>query len=206
MQNEQALDHTNGLSKYVCKYISKFDDCNYVVLCQDIHTGQWILGKNHLHNTKIVSSKIKEDKAFEQHRYKNHPKGRDMPYFEIRQIILGDAEVFTDLCFVPLSTLPFELRPSNKVKIDSKGKVVNPNPDYDSEAAENISDSYESQIPMQKARIDAHLSIYQHMTGSQLLTYHNHDGNAYRYDQISIFSLRPPELLGVFRNPIDYYR
>ena len=26
------------------------------------------------------------------------------------------------------------------------------------------------------------------------------------YDKISISSLRPPELLGVFRNPIQYYR
>ena len=110
-----------------------------------------------------------------------------MSYFEIRQIMLGDAEVFTDLFFVHLSTLPFELRPSNKVEIDSKGKVVNPNTDYDVEAAENISDSYESQIPMQKARIDANLSVYQHMTGSQLITYHNHDRKAYRYDKISIF-------------------
>ena len=96
MQNAQALDHTNGIAKYVCKYISKFDDCNYVVLCQDIHTGQWVLGKTHLHNTKIVTSKINEDKAFKQERFKNHPKGRDMPYFEIRQILIGDAEFFTD--------------------------------------------------------------------------------------------------------------
>ena len=27
-----------------------------------------------------------------------------------------------------------------------------------------------------------------------------------KYCLISIFGLRPPELLGVFRNPIDYYR
>ena len=45
MQNAQALDHTNGLSKYVCKYISKFDEGNYVVLCQDVHTGEWVLKK-----------------------------------------------------------------------------------------------------------------------------------------------------------------
>ena len=33
MQNAQALDHTNGIAKYVCKYITKFDEGNYVVLC-----------------------------------------------------------------------------------------------------------------------------------------------------------------------------
>ncbi|MDB4430362.1 GIY-YIG nuclease family protein [bacterium] len=39
-----------------------------------------------------------------------------------------------------------------------------------------------------------------------MLTYKNHDGKAAKYDMISLFSLRPPELLGVFRNPVDYYR
>ena len=44
------------------------------------------------------------------------------------------------------------------------------------------------------------------MTGSQLLAHHSHDGKIYRYDKISIFSLRPPELLGVFLNPLEYYQ
>ena len=40
MQNAQALDYTNGIAKYVCKYITKFEQGNYVVLCQDVHTRQ----------------------------------------------------------------------------------------------------------------------------------------------------------------------
>ena len=44
------------------------------------------------------------------------------------------------------------------------------------------------------------------MTDAQMMTYKNHDGSVTKYDMISLFSLRPPELLGVFRNPIDYYR
>ena len=36
--------------------------------------------------------------------------------------------------------------------------------------------------------------------------FRNHNGKASRYDMISILSLRPPELLGVFRNPVEYYR
>ena len=66
MQNAQLLAHTNGVAKYVTKYIAKVDQGNYVVLCQDVHTGKWVLAKNHLHNTKIVSSNINEDKAFEK--------------------------------------------------------------------------------------------------------------------------------------------
>ena len=40
MQNVQFLDHTNGVAKYVAKYMTKYDEGNYVLLCQDIHTGQ----------------------------------------------------------------------------------------------------------------------------------------------------------------------
>mmetsp|Transcript_10982 Transcript_10982/g.23255 ORF Transcript_10982/g.23255 Transcript_10982/m.23255 type:complete len:323 (+) Transcript_10982:3908-4876(+) len=84
IQNAQSLNYTNGIIKYVCKYLTKFDDGNYVLLCQDIHTGDWVLAKMHLYNIKIVSSKYNKDKAFAKNRTKCHPRGRDMPHFEIR--------------------------------------------------------------------------------------------------------------------------
>ena len=74
MQNAQGLKYTNCTSKYVCKYLGKFDEGNYVVLCEDIHTGEWVLGKAHLHDTKIVSSKFNKDKAFTEDRKKNYSK------------------------------------------------------------------------------------------------------------------------------------
>ena len=202
MQNAQALDHTNGIAKYVCKYITKFDDGNYVILCQDIHTGQWVLGKRHLHNTKIVTSKYNEDKAFAKDRNKLHPRGRDMPHFEIRQILLGDPEVFTNMNFVQIPTLPFELRPTNSIKLDTQGNVIN----NDIDEEEHPSDAYTSGAPMQQIRSRSNLSEHQQMTSNQHLTYRNHHGKTSKYDMVSIFSLRPPELLGVFRNPIDYFR
>ena len=127
MQNAQALDHTNGIAKYVCKYITKFDQGNYVILCQDIHTGQWVLGKKHLHNTKIVTSKYNKNKAFGTDRMKLHLKGRDMPHFEIRQIMLGDPGLFTNMEFIEISTLLFELRPSNSIILDTQGNVTQNN-------------------------------------------------------------------------------
>jgi hypothetical protein len=39
MMNTQVLDHTNGLARYVAKCIGKFNDGNYVILCQDIYSG-----------------------------------------------------------------------------------------------------------------------------------------------------------------------
>ena len=145
MQNAQVLAHTNGVAKYVCKYIAKMDKGNYVVLCVDGDTGKWVLAKTHLHNTKIVSSNINEDKAFEKSRWKSHPKGRDYPYFQIRQILMGDSEVYTDLKHYPLSTLPFELCPTNSIKLHSDGSVVRP--DFEEDAV-NHPDQYAAGIPM----------------------------------------------------------
>ena len=67
-----------------------------------------MLGKTYLHNTKFVTSKFNKDKAFDQNIVKNHGKESNMPYFEVRQIIMGDPEVFTTLTFISLSTLSFE--------------------------------------------------------------------------------------------------
>ena len=112
------------IATYVCKYISKFDNGNYFVLCHDIHMGQWMIGKIHLHNTKIVSSKINKDKAMAKERTENHPRGRNIPHFEIRQILMGNPEVFTNLKFIEISTLPFELHPTNSIKLDAQGNVM----------------------------------------------------------------------------------
>lgn len=207
MQNAQALENTNGLAKYVCKYVAKFDDGNYIVLLQDVHTGQWILRKVKLHNTKIAGSKINEDKAFHKSRDKGHPRGREVTYFEIRQLMMGDPEVLTDLTFIPISTLPFELRPTNTIELDDEGNVISPNEDeIDGEDGNHNPDLFTEGIPMQRARMQFDLSEWHRMTEGQMLTYRNHNGKASKYDMISVFSLRPPELLGVFRNPIDYFR
>ena len=59
-------------------------------------------------------------------------------------------------------------------------------------------------VPIQLIRRRENLSIYQQMITNQCLTYQSHDGKTSQYDMISIFSLRPPELLDAFRNPVDY--
>ena len=59
----------------------KFDEGNYVILSQDIHYRQCFLGKTHLHNTKIVTSKYNADKTFTKDRKKHHSRGKDIPHF-----------------------------------------------------------------------------------------------------------------------------
>ena len=218
MQNAQALDHTNGLANYVVKYISKFDETNYTTLCQDSESGDFVMGRNHLHNTKVVRSKINEDKYFARQRAKNHPKGREHPHLEIRQMMLGHEEVFTNLDFVEICTLPFELRKHNAIKLNIVSQVVDRDNNSDQNAADNNyentnnnqsrrpPDSYLNVPLMKRIREELNLQPEQLMTPNQVMTYKNQDGKAGSYDKISIFSLRPPELLNIFTNIVDYFR
>ena len=49
------------------------------------------------------------------------------------------------------------------------------------------------------------LPLYKNMTNNQMVTYINHNNSSTKYDMISLFLLRPPELLGVLTNPIEYF-
>ena len=61
MQNIQRLvRQAGGCAKYVCKYISKQDEQNYVVVHVD-GKGQLVTKGQFLHNTKITTSKKHED-------------------------------------------------------------------------------------------------------------------------------------------------
>ena len=115
-----------------------------------------------------------------------------MPHFEIRQILMGDSEVFTNLNFLKIPMLPFELRPTNRLQTE--------------DSTRNLPDSFSSNIPLQAERVAKNFPDHKEMTENQILTYGNHDGNTTKYDMISIFSLWPPELLKVFMNPVDYFR
>ena len=180
MQNAQVLEHMNGLAKYVCKYITQVDEGNYVIICVDVDTGQWVMVKTHLHNTKIVSSKINEDAKFMQQKFKYCPKGRANGYFELRQFAMGQPKVLTNLDWLELSILPFELRPTSRIKLDSKGDVI-----------ENPADAHSAGIPMKRAQQQLLLREGQQMTASEVITYRNYHENVTKYCRISVFSLRP---------------
>ena len=63
MQNIQCLTQSNGVNKYVCKYIGKIDEQNYVVVYVNNERGGILTTKStFLHNTKITSSKLNEEK------------------------------------------------------------------------------------------------------------------------------------------------
>ena len=67
MQNIQLLTQTGAVNKYVCKYIGKNDEHNYMVVYVDNETGVHLVTKAmFLHNIKVTSSKMGGDQKKEQ--------------------------------------------------------------------------------------------------------------------------------------------
>ena len=133
-------------------------------------------------------------------------------------MIMGDEEIFTNMTFIQISTLPFELRPTNMIELNQDGEIenvdstinqnniTNVNIQNDNVDNEHPPDAFMNRSPVQIVRQNKNLTSKQLMSSSQIATYKNHDGKAKSYDKISLFSLRPPELLNVFTNPNDYFR
>ena len=75
--------------------------------------------------------KINEDKLHSKERLKNHPRGCEMPMLETRQVIFGDEEVFTNLEFVQICTLPLlKLEPKKMRSSFSKKLAACPSTDH----------------------------------------------------------------------------
>ena len=83
--------------------------------------------------------------------------------------------------------------------MDKNGDVID-------DSQHHTPDEFASGPAMQRLRNQDNIPLYQHMTNNQMATYINHNGSSTKYDMISFFLLQTPELLGVFTNPIDYFR
>ena len=110
MQNIQMLTGCNGVSKYICKYLCKIDEQNYVIVSTNKDSGNLVSRSTFLHNTKVSSSKANEDKARSEERDKDHPNGRAISHMEMLHTMLRYPEVVTDLKFISICTMPIELR------------------------------------------------------------------------------------------------
>ena len=202
MCNVQFICCSNGIVKYILKYVAKFDECNRVTASSNIHTGAVEVGSTFLHNTKIATSKINEDKSLDNRRDKKRPQGRSTAWMEIYQLLSNISEVTTNLTFEEYSTLPFEVRMRSAIKLKDDGRVR----EFDENNAG--SDHHMSGIPSHLAREEHADDLHdrQMMTLSQKETAQDHQKVSRSFDKVSIFGLRPPELVSVFENPKYYYR
>jgi hypothetical protein len=191
MQNVQWLTNCGGVNKYVCKYIGKIDEQNYVVVFASGATnGKLITKATFLHNTKITSSKINEDKARESKRGSNHPQGRAVSQMEMLHMMLKYPEVYTDLNFVSVPTLPLELRSG----VDETSK------------RDGIQDATQLGPESDNVRRMLLLDEWRQHSENEIYILNDFNRPNVRVNMISIFSCRPPELRNVFNMVGSYFR
>ena len=142
-----------------------------------------------LHDTKVVSSKIAEDKDREQ--YKHKAQGRCISHMEMMHLMLGYVEVVTNLDFCNISTMPLELRAGIKI---------------DSDCLENEDGAYITTEVDNFRRNALHLDAWRWHTDSQLLILDDLKVSKISIDKVTQFSLRPPELMSLFDTLGNYFR
>ena len=106
MHNVQVLTGTGGCYKYLCKFIAKIDEQNCAVVLVD-RSGKLAAKATFLHNTKVTSSKMGEDKDREKH--KNKAQIICISHMEIIHVMLKYPEVVTNLIFIKVSTFQLDL-------------------------------------------------------------------------------------------------
>jgi hypothetical protein len=102
---------SHGTSRYVVKYVVKVDKNNYVAFsCKQGEPG---LKAEHvfLHNTKVSSSAKNEAKKLNESKHKTQPRGRAVAATEMMQIILGNPQVYCNMEFMKIPTVPLGERP-----------------------------------------------------------------------------------------------
>jgi len=143
-----------------------------------------------LHNTKVTTSAINEKKVHERRRNKHHPTGRGLAVTEATSQLLGYSQVFTDLEFVDVSTVPMEDRAGfdREKKIFSFFNFANvPNGPNDVSATDVIA-AY-------KIRNETlTLPEWRKISRSQELILKDLLFSPISVDKITVFGVRPPEL------------
>ena len=204
--NFQFLGGTNGVCRYVVKYVVKIDKNNRVILWADAHCGARLRAEyNFLYNTKIATSAINEQKAHELSRGKDLPEGRAFPVVNVIQNVCQKPSVTTNFTFVEIKTCPFEQRSTTRVSLvmsgNTRGSLIrsdqNDNNEHDVQSTESVS---------QTARNDVNFPSNRLLTINQQLTYRSVKVGGSSYCKVSIFSLRPPELLQLFCSLGSYFR
>ena len=189
MQNVQRLTAAGGCCKYCCKYIGKIDQQNYSVVSMSGRDGKLVTKSNFLHNTKVSSSKIREDTDREARRDKKHPQGRCIGLMEMLHNMLRYPECYTDLTFVNIPTVPLELRAGIVISTDKAPE----DGAYTTSVSNHI-------------RLFKQLDQWRQHTENELLIFDDLKQSNLSIDKITQYCLRPPE----FRKTIDmvghYYR
>jgi hypothetical protein len=191
MQNVQLIRGTGGCNKYVCKYIAKIDEQNYVIVSVDKNmNGELVTKSTFLHNTKVHRTNINETAVRDSNRESRRPQGRAISLMEMLHVMLKYPEVLTDLRFVTVPTVPLELRSRISIKADKFAR--------DAEfSSPEICESRLSNIVGQP---------FRQLTDMEVLIINDLRLSQCSVDRVTQFSLRPPELRLLFDELGNYFR
>eukprot|EP00957_Ditylum_brightwellii_P148855 11332132-Ditylum_brightwellii.AAC.1 len=74
--NIPPIEDCDGINKFVCKYIGKTDEQNYVIASADNKDWSHLTTRStFLHNTKVSTSTFNKDKARKKECSNDHPQG-----------------------------------------------------------------------------------------------------------------------------------
>lgn len=198
MQNLQLVHNTDGVARYIAKYVVNIDKGNRVVVWADSKNKNcFIIEKQFLHNTKTAQSNINEEKKFNSSKGKDHPTGRHISGPEQIHLLLSyTGEVKTSLTFTRICTKPLENRPSTNLTLNSNGTLK-----YKA-SNDNIVDS--SSVGLVRRQIFRSPARYMSVNQERIFA-HNASQNK-RIDDVSQFGLRPVELVEICPRLGCYYR
>lgn len=212
MQNIQLIKGTGGCNKYVCKYVGKIDEQNYVVVKADPNSnGNLVTQSNFLHNTKVAGSKINEDAHRNNSRDSKKPTGRKISLMEMLHVILKYPEVYTDLQFVDVPTYPLAFRKS--MGITAKRNPLNQDATNSAHTGNDVNggatvveDAASAEPYMISLRNQAGLAQWRHHSPVEQTLIKDLYTTKASIDAITRFSIRPPELRNIFNATGEYFR
>lgn len=176
------------------------DKGNRCIIWADAHTGVTLRAeKQFIHNSKIASSALNEKKAFDKTRQRYKPQGRYMGIPQVLHQLLGYSDVYSTSKFQPVETTPFEYRATTRIKLDRNGNVVRAG-----KRGEKVSDRASAVTDACSLRRNVLPSERQFTTCQRLLLQPSTSTSA-SYDKITLFGLRPVEILKLFPRVRDYY-
>lgn len=193
------------------------DKANRCVLWADAHDGGVLRGEHQfLHNTKVATSAINEKKAFNKSRQRNHPVGRYIGLPQMLHHLLGDSDIHTNIVFEEVCTRPFEYRSTTTIKLSREGNVTagtgqsngGQEPDGTTPQGTNpeTTDTTSPVTDSCSVRDAAFKNNTQRQfTDNQKILFRSGSSSSSSYDKVTLFGLRPVELLQLFPRLKEYY-
>ena len=211
-----------GTSRYIVKYIIKIDEHNYIAFHMKEGSKNVVKAEQvYLANTKVTSSAINENKKLERSRHKSRIRGRAVSATEMMQIILGYPQIYTNVKFIRVPTLPLGDRAGVEQESLRERLVRRRKKELDKAVSKSkgkkgkrkAKKSIHGHFTDTKSIVPPMISIRQSVlagckdnrfhTASQERLMHDQLDSIVSIDRVTVFGIRPPEIL--FIDKMEWY-